>query len=286
MWASTAQKTVQIDGVDYSKNEVWFKEFTDGTEVEYDKRKVTAEIPFGQAKLNVEGALGKEKDSNKDDDLETKYAQAALKDIPVAAGLTGSLSATALRNTTDWYKESKWAEDVDVNKFKGGLVYNLTSNMSLNGAYEFKRENKIEDEDEVETDTKTVEVGADYRLSLGALELSQGIQMKNIIDDPRQVVTYKAGAKTTVLGAVLDASVVRRMGKGAVEAKKKYEDDEEFEAVDTIWDLNLTYPVAPGVDFKLGGLYINHENEFSKEDGEPNYDFTVRQITAGVAVSF
>ncbi|MGI6557717.1 MAG: hypothetical protein ACOX20_01740 [Limnochordia bacterium] len=65
------------------------------------------------------------------------------------------------------------------------------------------------------------------------------------------MIAYGIGAKTTIFGAGIDASYLRRVGKGGR--------DEEYDSEDTIWDLNLGYPIAEGVEFKLGGKYIDHE---------------------------
>jgi hypothetical protein len=142
---------------------------------------------------------------------------------------------------------------------------------------------------------KTVEAGADYRLALGALEVTPSFAFKKVLDSPEeQMIAYGLGAKTTIFGAGIDASYLRRVGKGG--------QDEEYDSEDTIWGLNLGYPVAEGVEFKLGGKYIDHQrltweyydetdNKWKWGDDEDAPDgsdpsFVVKQVTAGISVAF
>ncbi|MGI6037393.1 MAG: S-layer homology domain-containing protein [Limnochordia bacterium] len=278
---------VKLDG-DESKRLAWFKEAEQETEFEYDKRMLTAEMPVGRATLALEGGLGKELQGG-DETVDAKYAQAALKNIPVVDGLTARVSAAMLRDTTDWYKESKWKAGEDRNKYKAGLAYDVTPNLNVTGSYELVRDPNASDE----KDTKTVEATADYALSLGALNITQGLEFKKVLNDSRQMIAYRAGVGTTIFGADLGVDFLRRVGKADLE--ELYPDpedvdpedlDEEYDSIDTIWDVNLTYPVAENVDFKLGGLYVHHDNIFDRDEDDKKYSFTVKQVKAGLAISF
>jgi len=261
----------------------------------YDKRTVGAEMPIGPAKLVLAGGLGKWQPEG-GDELDVKYGMVGIEDIPVVSGMTLDLTGTALRNTDDWAKEKKWKEGADANKFKAAVDYDVTENMNVRGSFELKDNINVDSED---TGTgkyvKTVEAGADYRLDLGAVEVTPTFAFKKVLDsDTDQMIAYGIGAKTTIFGAGIDASYLRRVGKGGR--------DEEYDSKDTILGLNLGYPIAEGVEFKLGGKYIDHQRltwEYYDETGwnwsdsgdkippdgsDPS--FVVKQVTAGISVAF
>ncbi|MGI6034366.1 MAG: S-layer homology domain-containing protein [Limnochordia bacterium] len=265
-------------------------------ETTYDKRTVSAEMPIGPAKLVLAGGMGERTQGS--DTLDVKYGKVGVEDIPVVSGMTLDLTATALRNTTDWAKERKWADENESNKFKAAMDYDVTENMNLYGSFEVKDDLLMDkDDDGKEKYTKTVEAGADYRLDLGAVEVTPSFALKKVLDSSTdQMIAYGVGAKTTIFGAGIDASYLRRVGKGGR--------DEEYDSEDTIWDLNLGYPIAEGVEFKLGGKYIDHdrktwewydtgENKWKWSDAEgvtapadSNPSFVVKQVTAGISVAF
>ena len=263
----------------------------------YDKRTVGAEMPIGPAKLVLAGGLGKWQPEG-GDELDVKYGMVGIEDIPVVSGMTLDLTGTALRNTDDWAKEKKWKEGADANKFKAAVDYDVTENMNVRGSFELK-DNINVDSEATGKYVKTVEAGADYRLDLGAVEVTPTFAFKKVLDsDTDQMIAYGIGAKTTIFGAGIDASYLRRVGKGG--------QDEEYDSEDTILGLNLGYPIAEGVEFKLGGKYIDHQRltwEYYEktDDGarrkwtnrdDPNApkgsdpSFVVKQVTAGISVAF
>jgi len=259
----------------------------------YDKRTVGAEMPIGPAKLVLAGGLGKWQPEG-GDEFDVKYGKVGVEDIPVVSGMTLDLSATALRNTEDWAKEKKWKEGADANKFKAAVDYDVTENMNVRGSFELKDNINVDSEGTGKY-VKTVEAGADYRLDLGAVEVTPTFAFKKVLDSATdQMIAYGIGAKTTIFGAGIDASYLRRVGKGGR--------DEEYDSEDTILGLNLGYPIAEGVEFKLGGKYIDHQRltwEYYDETGwnwsdsgdkippdgsDPS--FVVKQVTAGISVAF
>jgi len=259
----------------------------------YDKRTVGAEMPIGPAKLVLAGGLGKWQPEG-GDELDVKYGMVGIEDIPVVSGMTLDLTGTALRNTDDWAKEKKWKEGADANKFKAAMDYDVTENMNVRGSFELKDNINVDSEDTGKY-VKTVEAGADYRLDLGAVEVTPTFAFKKVLDsDTDQMIAYGIGAKTTIFGAGIDASYLRRVGKGGR--------DEEYDSEDTILGLNLGYPIAEGVEFKLGGKYIDHQRltwEYyngtdwkwsDSDDEEPpegsDPSFVVKQVTAGISVAF
>ena len=289
-----------VDGKKYSEAD---RDYVDNpwrwNEGIYDKRTVGAEMPIGPAKLVLAGGLGKwqytdENAAENENEIDVKYGKVGIEDIPVVSGMTLDLTGTALRNTDDWAKEKEWKEGSDANKFKAAVDYDVTENMNVRGSFELKDNINVDSED-TDKYVKTVEAGADYRLDLGAVEVTPTFAFKKVLDSATdQMIAYGIGAKTTIFGAGIDASYLRRVGKGGR--------DEEYDSEDTILGLNLGYPIAEGVEFKLGGKYIDHQrltweyydetdNKWKWGDDEDAPDgsdpsFVVKQVTAGISVAF
>ncbi|MGI6558238.1 MAG: hypothetical protein ACOX20_04550 [Limnochordia bacterium] len=128
--------------------------------------------------------------------------------------------------------------------------------------------------------------------------MTPSFAFKKVLDSPKeQMIAYGLGAKTTIFGAGIDASYLRRVGKGGR--------DEEYDSEDTIWGLNLGYPdrrrrrvqarrqVHVDHDRQTWEWHETGENKCNWSDAEggtapahSNPSFVVKQVTAGISVAF
>lgn len=193
-----------------------------------------------------------------------------------------------------WTEPERWnallkTDDDEIPTFHrdvaGATVkFKATENFTLSAGYQLERLDTTDDKKR-DTDVRTTTVGALWSLRLAETDVTLGygyelqeISGPSIVFDASPKTTWSVGLKRELLGATVDALYKVVRGRG-IDKWIKYAG--KVDAVDTIARVDVTYPIAEGMDFTLSGKWGE-----SSGNADPDDNYSYASIRAGVGVKF
>lgn len=252
---------------------------------------------FTQAAIDLTGYVG----GSGQDEYTHRAFGVGVNDLALTDSVAVNAGFTRIDNPLDeddydWTEVEAWdlyLEDDANNQHRvhyrdvmtAGLRFAATDALTLSGQYTLER-NDLDGapRDVSDLAQQTIDLGADYTLSLYGADVTLGYGYQIVKVDAANHVTFpfddspkstfSVNVTRDVLGATMDASYKLVTGRGSDGPGK-------VSARDMMASLDFTYPVAEDMDFTLSGKWGQSKDNTPSAD-----DYYYASVKAGVGLKF